>query len=150
MDAEILQKLLDKFGKDPHIRARKIGSQTNRIEINPDVHHKELFQFMRREGFKEFYKDGIYKFWNDEGVVLLMSVMANTATLKEGASPKVGDIVERINLVLGEEVGAGNVVVGTTGYGSSTNLTLLNKKRKKKKLKEPSGTASIYDIFRPD
>lgn len=61
------------------------------------------------------------------------------------------DILERIDLVLGEEVASSGVAIGTTAYGASTiNLTLLNKKRKKKKKQEPSGSTTIYDIFRPD
>ena len=63
------------------------------------------------------------------------------------------DILEKIDLVLGEEVASSGVAIGTTAYGASTiNLSLLNKQRKKKRKKKDddgSGT-TIYDIFRPD
>ena len=63
------------------------------------------------------------------------------------------DITEKIDLFIGEEVASSGVAIGTTGHGDSTiNLTLLNKKRKKKKnqQKEPTGSTTIYDIFKVD
>lgn len=144
MKAEILQKLIDKFGKDAHIRARKIPNRDDRIEIDSDVSHKELFQFMRREGFKEFYKDGIHKFWNDEGVKIHMGVMSNTAWLV-----KESNVVEKIDLLLGEMDGIANPGTTTADIAKTPEKNVLGlRKRRKKRLElvKTTGNAAISAI----